>query len=102
MTAGLTESWKTRKMVSMKTTLELPGDLIREIKLRALNDGRKLKDTMADLLRRGLAVQAPKTPAKARRVKLPLIQGHKSGTLTPEQVADTLNRQEAAWHHEAS
>ncbi|MES2596935.1 MAG: antitoxin [Verrucomicrobiota bacterium] len=82
----------------MKTTLELPGDLVREIKLRAVHDGRKIKDTVADLLRRGLAVQAAKAPAKPRRVKLPLIQGRKTAVLTPGQIADMLNRQDLEWH----
>ena len=41
----------------MKTTFDLPSDLVREIKLRAVNDGRKLKEVVSDLLRVGL-VQA--------------------------------------------
>jgi hypothetical protein len=45
----------------MKTTLELPDDLIKEVKLRAVHDGKKLKDAVADLLRQGLAVAAPKS-----------------------------------------
>lgn len=85
----------------MKTTLELPADLVREIKLRAVNDGRKLKDVMADLLRQGLAVRQPRA-SRASRVKLPLVQCRKAAVLSPEQVADTLLQQEAAWHHEAS
>jgi plasmid stability protein len=39
----------------MKTTLDLPDDLVKEVKLRAVHEGRKLKDEMADLLRKGLA-----------------------------------------------
>ena|ERR1700676_1026896 len=38
----------------MKTTLELPDDLVKEIKLRAVHEGKKLKDAVADLLRKGL------------------------------------------------
>ena len=38
----------------MKTTIELPDDLIKEVKLLAVGEGRKLKDVVADLLRRGL------------------------------------------------
>ena len=38
----------------MKTTLDLPNDLVREIRLRAVNEGKKLKDVVADLIRRGL------------------------------------------------
>jgi plasmid stability protein len=42
----------------MKTTLHLPDDLVREIKLRAVREGKKLKDEVADLLRKGLAAGA--------------------------------------------
>lgn len=38
----------------MKTTLELPDDLVKEVKLRALHEGAKLKDMVAALLRAGL------------------------------------------------
>ena len=38
----------------MKTTLDLPDDLMREIKIRAATQGKKLKDVMADTLRCGL------------------------------------------------
>lgn len=39
----------------MKTTLELPDELVKEIKLLAVQEGKKLKDAVADLLRQGLA-----------------------------------------------
>jgi hypothetical protein len=38
----------------MKTTFDLPPDLVREVKLRAVHEGRKLKDVAAELLRVGL------------------------------------------------
>ena len=85
----------------MKTTIELPGDLVREIKLRALHDGRKLKDAMADLLRQGLTARSPRG-TRASRVKLPLVQCRRAAVLSPEQVAGALLKQEAAWHHGAS
>ena len=85
----------------MKTTIELPGDLVREIKLRALHDGRKLKDAMADLLRQGLTARSPRG-TRASRVKLPLVQCRRAAALSPEQVAGALLKQEAAWHHGAS
>jgi len=40
----------------MKTTIDLPPDLVRSLKIRAVNEGRKLKDLAADLLHRGLAL----------------------------------------------
>lgn len=48
----------------MKTTLDLPDELVREMKLRALMQGRTLRDLATDFLRQGLSKVAPKsTPA---------------------------------------
>src|SRR5206468_2147431 len=38
----------------MKATFDLPDELVRQLKLRAARDGRKLKDIAASLLREGL------------------------------------------------
>src|SRR5205085_11175960 len=38
----------------MKTTLDLPEELVREVKLRAVMERRTVKDLVAELLRRGL------------------------------------------------
>lgn len=58
----------------MKTTLDLPADLVRAMKLRAVHEGRKLKDVAAELLRRGLAPDpAPKSAAGEGEIKLPLF-----------------------------
>jgi plasmid stability protein len=84
----------------MKTTLELPDDLMRAVKIRAVEENRKLKDTMADLLRRGLA-QKGGVPAAAvgGRLKLPLIEcAHEARPdeeMTPERVAEVLLEEEA-------
>ncbi len=40
----------------MKTTFDLPDELVKELKLRAVHEGKKLKDAVADILRKGLAV----------------------------------------------
>ncbi len=91
----------------MKTTLELPNDLVREIKLKAVHEGRKLKDAMADLLRAGLAAGAAKAEdgsARKRKARLPLVKCRHEATaaaeMTPQRVADVLLRQEASWHAE--
>ena len=97
----------------MKTTLDLPDDLVKQVKLRAVHEGRKLKDTMADLLRRGLKVamntepdgQAPVVTTD-KKTGLPLIECKHAAApqqeLTPERVADILLAQEVEWHHAAS
>ena len=77
----------------MKTTLDLPDDLMRQVKIRAVEENRKLKDTIAALLRRGLA-QESGAPTVRKRVKLPLVQcAHEAGPgqeMTPERVAEVL------------
>jgi hypothetical protein len=84
----------------MKTTLDLPDDLMREVKLRAVEENRELKDTVADLLRYGLA-QKPRGLATIRnRVKLPLVHGghcaRPGEEMTPERLAEILFEEEAA------
>jgi plasmid stability protein len=96
----------------MKTTLDLPDALIKQVKLRAIHEGRKLKDEVADLLRKGLAVAAASPVesvapriTRAKKTGLPLIMcKHPASVdeeLTPERVADILLAQEAEWHHAA-
>src|SRR5215207_7901585 len=96
----------------MKTTLDLPDALVRQVKLRALREGRKLKDAIADLLRKGLAAQESgetltKEPRITRDKKtgLPIINCEHAATadkeLTPERVADILLAQEVEWQHDA-
>jgi hypothetical protein len=89
----------------VKTTLELPDDLMRAVKIRAVEEKRKLKDTVAELLRRGLA-GGPAAPAKAgNRVKLPLVEcAHEAPPgeeMTPDRVAEVLLQEEAERHREA-
>ena len=48
----------------MKTTLDIPNELMRGMKIRAATQGRKLKDVVAEVLKRGLA--DPVKPAKPR------------------------------------
>ncbi|HEY7091062.1 MAG TPA: hypothetical protein VH518_23395 [Tepidisphaeraceae bacterium] len=83
----------------MKTTLDLPEDLVRRLKLRALREKRRLKDCVADVLRAGLAAKsaALKPPAilsKDRKTGLPLICCRRSAPrgqeLTPQRLAEIL------------
>jgi hypothetical protein len=83
----------------MKTTLDLPDDLMRAVKMRAVEENRRLKDTIAELLRRGLAQGTRVAPAVRKRVKLPLVQcaheAQPSEEMTPERVAQVLLEEEA-------
>jgi len=90
----------------MKITLDLPDALVKQVKLRALRDGQKLKDAVADLLRKGLAAAKGAGPeelgpviSKDRKTGLPVIECKHGASpqeeLTPERVADLLLAQEA-------
>jgi plasmid stability protein len=82
----------------VKTTIELPDDLIREIKVRAAREDRKLKDLIADLLRRGLAANESSRDVR-HRVKLPLIHGQPPDPgeeVTPERMKQILLDEEVA------
>lgn len=67
----------------MKTTLDLPDDLVREMKLRAVMQGRTLRDLAADFLRQGLGMAAPRqatkpppgSPVEMGADGLPVIRG---------------------------
>lgn len=56
----------------MKTTIDLPEDLVREMKFRAVREGRKLREVAEEVFRRGLAAPAP-SPGVRLRVKLPIV-----------------------------
>jgi plasmid stability protein len=89
----------------MKTTLDLPDDLLRAIKIRAAEENRKLKDMIADLLRRSLAQRADLPSTERQQVELPLVRcahGARPGEeMTPERVADILIDEETPEQHVA-
>ncbi|QDP98017.1 antitoxin [Microlunatus elymi] len=78
----------------MKTTLDLPDDLMRTVKVRAAQEDRRLKDVIADLLRRGLAAESAPRQGAAQRVQFPIIAGGHPAKpeeeVTPERVAELL------------
>ena len=54
----------------MKTTLDLPEPLVREMKLRAVQQGRKLKDVAAEVFQRGLRAASPQAGNRPLRQAL--------------------------------
>ena len=85
-------------MARVKTTLDLPDDLMREVKIRAVKENRKLKDAVADLLRRGLSRRRSE-PKIRHRVALPLVacarKARPGQEMTPERVAGILLEEES-------
>jgi plasmid stability protein len=60
------ESDENPQTSRMTTTLNLPDDLVEEIHLRAEQEGRELDETVAELLRAGLAASSSRTPTAVR------------------------------------
>jgi plasmid stability protein len=92
----------------MKTTIDLPDDLVRRLKLRAVHERRKLKDVAAEFLRSGLDApssgHSPAAPAivKDKKTGLPVIQCRRAAAPTPDQVAGLLAGQETEWADESA
>ena len=79
----------------MKTTLDLPDDLMREVKIRAATQGRDLKEVMADALRSGLGatpqnIEAPRAIiAKHPVLGFPIVKcapDSAASQMTPEEL----------------
>lgn len=58
------ESWFYGKMGNMKTTIELPDELVVEIKIEAARQRKKLKELMPELVRAGLDARRSAGPAE--------------------------------------
>ena len=89
----------------MKTTLDLPEDLVRRMKLRAVREGKKLKEVASEVVRRGLAAPSSGESTTGTRVQLPLIVCERAAPdaeLDPEQIAEVLTSQEAEWSDEVT
>lgn len=86
----------------MKLTLELPDLLIKQVKLRALQEGSKFNDTVAELLQKGLdseagTIAAPPVIKRDKKTGLLRIECRHRAVLTPEQINDLLLEQEVIW-----
>ena len=91
----------------MKTTIDLPADLVREMKLRAVKEGRKLKDVAAELLARGLTAAEPsRLPLpKGPKVEieadgLPVIRCGKDAPATRMSIGELLALEQEALYQE--
>lgn len=72
----------------MKTTLEIPDDLMRAIRMRAAREERTLKDVTTELLRRGLntppAPQSP--PSRFPVIECRACKDSSKEALSPDEV----------------
>ena len=75
----------------MKTTLEVPDELMRRVKMRAIQRNQKLKDAVAQLLEAGMA--AMPTTAPPRRAPKPVrLKGRRLLTIDDIENAIAAGR----------
>jgi hypothetical protein len=103
----LTVNQQTGKIFTTKTTFDLPPDLVRDVKLRAVHEGRKLKDVAAELLKRGLAgsvthvKQKPVNPRiEIQANSLPVIRCGKDAPASRMTTAELLSLEQETLHRE--
>ena len=70
-------------IVPMKTTLDLPDELVRRIKVEAAQSDRKLKDLVAQLLEAGL--RASRDDGRGAALPKP-VRRRRGGPLTSEAI----------------
>lgn len=63
----------------MRTSIDLPNDLFRRVKLKAALRGETVKEFVRSAIEKEISVEAP---ANSFRVKLPLVKSKKPKTLS--------------------
>ncbi len=77
----------------MKTTLDLPMELVREIKIRAAHEGRKIKDVATTLITAGMSVESVRTSVPRPRkgsLKFPLFGCAKNAAARRMSIGEIL------------
>jgi hypothetical protein len=84
----------------MRTTIDLPDDLLRRAKAKAALDGMKLKDLITSYVEQGLkAAPLHTVPRRHRRSELPVARaatGRTLPALTNLEIQQILDEEEAA------
>jgi len=84
----------------MRTTIDLPDELLREVKSRAALSGLSLKELITRYVEQGLSRGSPPgPPPRARRSRLPITReatGRPLPALTNAELQQLLDAEEAA------
>lgn len=86
------------KNAFMRTTIDLPDELFRQVKAKAALDGIRLKDLITLYVEQGLR-GAPPVPRSRRRSELPIARaatGRTLPALTNAEIQRILDEEEAA------
>ena len=74
----------------MRTTVDIPDDTYRELKIKAAREGMPVRQIVLRGIHRELA--GPEAKSAAKRFRVPVIRSARPGTLhlTNEQIDDIL------------
>jgi plasmid stability protein len=74
----------------MRTTLDIPDDVYRELKIKAAREGKPVRQIVLSGIHKEL--QTPEKKPAAKRFRVPVIRSARPGTLhlTNEQIDDIL------------
>ena len=87
----------------MKTTLDIPDDLLADATTFAAREGRALNDMVVEGLRRVVGTVPARAREPHRRVRLPIVECGAPGTLNiPDDAASRLDAMEDAARHATS
>ena len=80
----------------MKTTIDLPDDLLRAVKIRAAQQGRTLRELVSEYIASGLATPPGQQQPQRNAVAFPIIP-----TAADAPLATMTRAQIVAFEHEA-
>ncbi len=78
----------------MRTTIDIPDDLFRQVKASAALRGLKLKDLIAEMLEEGLAKPPSSALGHKRPIPVVIPSEYKVPALTNAQIEELLLQEE--------
>ena len=75
----------------MRTTLDLPDSLLRELKTRAALNGQSLKSLLNDLIKRAMRLPATSDLAQQTHLGPPLLKRLQDASSMPVQITVLTN-----------
>ena len=82
----------------MRTTIDLPDELLRQVKAKAALDGLKLKDLITRYVEQGLKGSPHTVPSRRHRSELPVSRpktGRSLPSLTNREIQRILDEEES-------
>jgi hypothetical protein len=83
----------------MRSTFDLPDDLMKRAKIAAIERGSTLRDLVAEGLRHVLANQPAPRRKRMTRAPVKLRPGHKLPLLSNREIAQVFEREDVAKVH---